>query len=274
MLSAHGVTHGIGDIHQRLYAAASTTGSFRDVVTGSNGTYSAGSGYDMVTGLGAPLWPALAPSLLTSVTRSKPTMKAQLTLTHPHTSSWRTVKLTWSGTKATGADVTLTKNGATAVLTETGAAPSGSTTFTGSPGSTYKVRVTTTNEVGSTSTTATIVVPVDNRSAGFRGRWKRHNSTHAIGGNYRVSTKRAKAAKVRLAGRRYVLVYRVAPKYGKAVILVNGHRVRTVQMHAKRAGFRSITLWGSAAKPIATRTVTVRPAGKKAVAVDAFYAYR
>jgi kumamolisin len=30
------------------------TSSFRDIVTGSNGAYSAGEGYDMVTGLGVP----------------------------------------------------------------------------------------------------------------------------------------------------------------------------------------------------------------------------
>ena len=30
------------------------TNSFRDIVTGSDGAYNAGPGYDMVTGLGVP----------------------------------------------------------------------------------------------------------------------------------------------------------------------------------------------------------------------------
>lgn len=61
VLSAAGYRSGIGDIHPYLYAAPS--GAFRDVTTGFNGKYSAGTGYDMVTGLGAPLWDTLGQQL-------------------------------------------------------------------------------------------------------------------------------------------------------------------------------------------------------------------
>ena len=48
---------GLGDIHapSHLHPAA-----FRDVSSGSNGLYSAGTGFDAVTGLRSPSWAALA----------------------------------------------------------------------------------------------------------------------------------------------------------------------------------------------------------------------
>lgn len=59
-LSTDGRTSGIGDIHAELYAAPS---AFRDVTSGSNGYYSAGGGYDQVTGLGSPQWSTLYAAL-------------------------------------------------------------------------------------------------------------------------------------------------------------------------------------------------------------------
>jgi hypothetical protein len=77
------LTRGLGDLHAALYGAPS--GDFRDITTGSNGGqyfifnpgtgtcnavgnpvpgYSAGTGYDEVSGLGAPLWNLILPSLL------------------------------------------------------------------------------------------------------------------------------------------------------------------------------------------------------------------
>ena len=45
----------MGDLHAKLYALLpSQLNYFRDVVTGSNGDYRAGPGYDMLTGLGTP----------------------------------------------------------------------------------------------------------------------------------------------------------------------------------------------------------------------------
>ncbi|MGZ4664128.1 MAG: S53 family peptidase, partial [Frankiaceae bacterium] len=61
VLSAAGYRSGIGDIHPYLYSAPAS--AFRDITTGSNGTYAARTGYDMVTGLGAPLWDALGRQL-------------------------------------------------------------------------------------------------------------------------------------------------------------------------------------------------------------------
>jgi hypothetical protein len=52
-LSNTSATTGIGDIHSKLYGAP---GNFRDVTSGSYSPYSAGVGYDELTGLGTPQW--------------------------------------------------------------------------------------------------------------------------------------------------------------------------------------------------------------------------
>ena len=59
-LSTDGRTSGLGDIHAALYAAPS---AFRDVTSGANGYYTAGGGYDQVTGLGSPQWSTLYAAL-------------------------------------------------------------------------------------------------------------------------------------------------------------------------------------------------------------------
>ncbi len=59
-LSTDGRKRGIGDIHAALYAAPS---AFRDITSGANGYYTAGAGYDHVTGLGSPQWTDLYTAL-------------------------------------------------------------------------------------------------------------------------------------------------------------------------------------------------------------------
>jgi hypothetical protein len=54
--------YGRGNIAQNLYAAPGS--SFRDTTSGSNGYYPAGVGYDLATGLGAPLWSLLNSAIL------------------------------------------------------------------------------------------------------------------------------------------------------------------------------------------------------------------
>lgn len=59
-LVAHGYGWGIGDIHDGLYAQAADPAAFFDVTSsGSNGAGTAGPGYDMVTGIGTPVWSGL-----------------------------------------------------------------------------------------------------------------------------------------------------------------------------------------------------------------------
>ena len=62
-LAAGGWTGGVGDIHQALYQSASS-GALTDVTSDEkpsigNGTYFSGPGFDLVTGLGTPVWTRL-----------------------------------------------------------------------------------------------------------------------------------------------------------------------------------------------------------------------
>ena len=61
-LSDAGWTSGVGDIHPALYEAAATDGLTDvtgDDTKNGNGDYHSGVGYDLVTGLGTPVWTAL-----------------------------------------------------------------------------------------------------------------------------------------------------------------------------------------------------------------------
>ncbi len=90
-LSNSSRTTGIGDIHPMLYGAAS---HFRDVTSGSYSPYSAGVGYDELTGLGTPQWDnffslgaptnvvALRGNQALSVTWAAPTSTGQSPISH------------------------------------------------------------------------------------------------------------------------------------------------------------------------------------------------
>jgi hypothetical protein len=78
---------GIGDVHPALYdAAVADNTAFTDVTSGSNGTYSAAAGFDLVTGLGGPQWSTIV-SWLGAFTLTAPagtqTTTVSLTVTPP-----------------------------------------------------------------------------------------------------------------------------------------------------------------------------------------------
>jgi kumamolisin len=53
----------LGELNPRIYTLIGTA-NFRDIVSGNNGGYSAGKGYDLVTGIGTPLLSTLLPTLV------------------------------------------------------------------------------------------------------------------------------------------------------------------------------------------------------------------
>ena len=136
MLSAHGVTHGIGNIHSKLYAAAKVSGSFRDVTSGTN-TYAAGRGYDLVTGLGAPLWPAIGQHVFgTSNLRPKVWWSVRKKAGH------RRVTLHWKAVKrGLMATVTVRSPKGVVIASRTMGAPKGSVTFRGHLGKRYRATI-------------------------------------------------------------------------------------------------------------------------------------
>lgn len=71
------LTHPIGEaqLHSALYLfgnPANINTNFHDILSGSNGQYSAGPGYDKVTGIGSPLTNALLTSIVTMIAGPQP----------------------------------------------------------------------------------------------------------------------------------------------------------------------------------------------------------
>jgi hypothetical protein len=77
VLSANGRTTGVGDLHDELYANPT---AFRDVTSGTNLLYGAGTGYDRATGLGSPRWSALSAALFGSPVVTAPAATKSLTV--------------------------------------------------------------------------------------------------------------------------------------------------------------------------------------------------
>jgi subtilase family serine protease len=68
-LTNAGHTSSLGQANGTLYSLSKSTGyasCFDDVTSGNNGSYAAGTGYDLVTGIGSPLANALVPDLILS----------------------------------------------------------------------------------------------------------------------------------------------------------------------------------------------------------------
>ena len=68
----------LGVANVALYPALGTSG-FRDITSGSDGLYSAGVGYDLMTGLGTPDFTRLLPSLLGITSEPAPAITSTLT---------------------------------------------------------------------------------------------------------------------------------------------------------------------------------------------------
>ena len=77
VISAQGRTAGVGSIHDELYAHPR---AFRDITSGSNLLHKAGSGYDLVTGLGSPRWSGVAAALFGAPVVSAPAYSRSLTV--------------------------------------------------------------------------------------------------------------------------------------------------------------------------------------------------
>ncbi|MEU6173712.1 protease pro-enzyme activation domain-containing protein [Streptantibioticus parmotrematis] len=134
----------LGQINPTLYglAAGSSYGSyFHDVTKGDNGTYSAGPGYDMATGLGSFQGDALGAALLGGVTPPPPTTDFGVAVSPS------------SGSVTVGSSATATvsvsagsKPPSSVALTASGAPSGVSVSFSPSsvaPGSTAKATITT-----------------------------------------------------------------------------------------------------------------------------------
>ena len=125
----------LGFLNSRLYPLSGTS-NFHDITSGSNGNYSAGTGYDQVTGIGTPNMSVLSPTLVAqdpAVTSFNPTtgvIGTSVVITGTNFTGASAVQ--FGGASAT----TFTVNSATQITaTVPAAAATGAVTVVGSLGS-------------------------------------------------------------------------------------------------------------------------------------------
>lgn len=279
LLAAHGATTGVGDIHSALYAAyAADDGAFRDITVGSNGavgtqpgdpSVQAAAGFDTVSGLGAPLWPAIASFIFEPAT--PPSATASFTLTHPHSSTGpRALKASWSGQASAGGapvqrvSVTITESGhAAPVYTNASAPATGSYSFKGDPGATYIVSVKAFDlaDDASDAVTKMVSVPIDDRQFSRTGPWKRVKHHDDIAGSAIETSHRDATATVTATGQAYAVAVRTGPKFGKLRISKGFTTIKTINLHAAHSGRKIVTFFSDDAAP-ASRTFRFTCLGK------------
>jgi kumamolisin len=137
---------GLGNPGARLYGLCGTS-AFHDVIAGSNGDYSAGPGYDLVTGIGS----AEARNLLGGTGTTLPSTTTTLPPTTTSTTPTTTSTTTSTTLPPTTSSTTLLPTTSTTVSTtsSTSLAPTTSTSVT----TTSSTSVTTTTSTSSTTTT-------------------------------------------------------------------------------------------------------------------------
>jgi kumamolisin len=290
LLSSYGRTAGIGDIHAGLYTAFADTKSaapaqraFRDVTSGTNGatadkgqdpSVSAATGYDTLSGLGGVLWPAAA-SYLLSLTAA-PTAAAVIARPHPHsaahpstvTASW-TVKEAAKGAGPASASVRVTRAGsAQPVYSSVSAAPTGSTTFTGTPGDTYVLTVTGKDLAGNTSSTVTktLSVPLDDKHFHLHGTWHRVKNGNDLAGSRATATSRHSHATAGGTGREFLLLVQTGPSQGKVAVYRGSQKLTTINLYSAKVHHIAVRIFGSAGSAVAKHSFTIRPTGTRSAA--------
>jgi subtilase family serine protease len=163
-LAGQGTLDGLTQTLPTLYSLPAT--DFHDITTGSNGAYSATTGYDLVTGRGTPYANLVVQGLVGSTTSSGPTVTSpasagssavtgtSTTLTVGATdSASSSLTYTWSAT-------TVPTGATTPTFSVNGTAAASSTTVTFYQAGTYTFKVTITDAFGMTNT-STVNVTVN-----------------------------------------------------------------------------------------------------------------
>ena len=153
----------------------------------------------------------------------------------------------------------------------TGKTLSHSLVFKGRPGRTYVFRLRALSRAGVLSryVQARTVVPLDDRSKRIRYSrgWRRTGVKSAYGRTLTLAPRRGASLKYRFRGTRFAVIAPRAPKAGRLLIVVDGHR-RTISLRgpagARRAVFHTKRLRRG------HHRVSIRSLGHGAVTIDAF----
>jgi hypothetical protein len=285
---------GVGEIHGALYSAYHRSLSLsrtdphraaRDITSGQNGARAdrasdpsvfAQKGYDTVSGVGGVYWPALLPYVLNP---SNPVVRSvRFTQAHPHTSDYRRITAAWTVSK--GRDprllgpthLVVRRLGAGSATANQYVLPSSTRrSYTGLPGSTYEVSIQA-RDIGrhqSRSSVARVQVPIDDSAIDHGSRWHRVGLRSDLGGSHL----NAYAHGAQLAsggfGRSYAVRVRTGPDEGQLGVFLHNARVATLNLHAARPRYRTITFYRSSSR--ARRTFAFRDLANRQVSVDAVW---
>lgn len=286
MLAAHGATSGVGDIHGALYSAyAGKHNLFRDVTVGSNGAQAdvdahvgkgatalpvkALPGFDTVSGLGAPLWPSLAPYVFSP---KAPVAHTTIALASPHSAKQATrVVVQWHPANpgvgallASNASVTITHVGAAApVYTTKNTSPTGSYRFTATAGGNYVVSVTEYDAAGKHAAPAkeTLTVPYDDTSFTLSGAWRTVAGATDYAGSHVETSAKGAFATATAAGRSYTLLVRTGPSAGKLAVFEGKKHIGTYDLFSSKPGHTTIPFFGGDKTPGKKRTFIFKSNG-------------
>jgi kumamolisin len=248
-LSGAGRTSGLGDVHGLLYAHPE---GFRDITSGSNG-YPAGTGFDLATGLGTPVWSTLGPLVTSSAAppapapaapapappapadTAAPTSTAAAILT-PGTDT--RVRFSWAGRDPVPSAglgpyrVQVNLLGSSTVWATTTAATAQVLRLV--PGRTYVLTVRSSDLAGhiGPATAARVTVPLEDTSFVRAGSWSRIALVGDYLGAHLRSRTRGSAVAATVYGRTITLGFVRAPYAGFADVYVDGVRVRRLDLWA------------------------------------------
>jgi hypothetical protein len=226
-------------------------------------------GYDTVSGLGAPLWPSLAPYVFSP---KAPAAQATISLADPHVRKkaanvlvrWHPANPGVGALLASSASVTITHVGASApVYSSKTAATTGSYRFAGIAGGTYVVNVTEYDAAGkhAAAVRQVLAVPYDDTTFRLTGSWRTvSGSTDYAGSHIETSAKNATATAT-ARGTTYELLVRTGPTYGKLAIFQGGKHIGTYDLFSSAPAHTTIPFFGGARTPAKARTFTFKCTG-------------
>ena len=250
-------------------------GTFSAQLSLSEGVHQVAAAYD-----GQPASAATTVEVdTTAPTASAPRIDADLT------SGALTGAATWSGRGAAIFQAQVSRNGGAFTGVKLPRAGAAHADYPMRSGSRYRFRVRAVDAAGNTSpwavtTVRPSVLQESAQQVRYDGRWARPSVTPS-GARVRSTASRGATATIRTKARTVQVVAPTGPRHGRAAVLVNGHRVRTVDLYSARSHTRQTVATVRGLTPQQTSVVQVRVLDRKrpashgtGVALDAFLVIR
>ncbi|MGZ6826691.1 MAG: hypothetical protein ACXVGH_07845, partial [Mycobacteriales bacterium] len=245
----------LGNVLPALYAHPS---AFRDVTTGTNGAWTAGPGYDRVTGLGVPDWTAVATAMALGGVTTSPSPSPSPTASPTDVAAPTTgLRVTWTGSTSPtyrvdrtfsdplpssgfGTFTLTTLDRTTGVTTTTGSTAT-SSTLRVQPGHSYTLTATSTDLAGHTSApvSAAFRAPSDDRALGFSSGWSRQLAGNDYSGTHTVSAAAGQTVRLVFTGRTATVSFLRTSSSGYADVYVDGVRTGRLDLYSATTQFRS-----------------------------------